>query len=75
MNFDSMTADEVKAYVESTDFDILEGQLSACSFACVKRTYEKYFGCKPVSTMSRSYVQSSFRLAVCQKHRFEVLLG
>lgn len=67
--FDAMSAEEVKEYINKMGdvgkYTLLKEQLIGCSFACVKRTYEKYFGYRPVSTMSRERVQTQFRLSLC----------
>ena len=74
-DLDRMTPAEVKAYVDSVDFSTLRLLLDNCSFACIKRTYEKYYGFLPVSTQARERVILQFQQTKRDRSRTAALLG
>lgn len=74
-DFDSMEPAAVVAYIDAVDFATLYPVLDACSFACIKRVYEKYYGHKPVSTEPRERVINAFNLTKVNRSRNAKLIG
>lgn len=60
MNFDAMSGEEIKKYADNVGVDSFIAELEKCSFACIKRVYEKFFGFRPVSTKKREKVIRDF---------------
>lgn len=72
---DAMNVEETKAYIDSIGPRDVDGLFEHCTFACIKRTYEKYFGFRLTSTKTRERAIFEFKEAKWDRHRAEVLLG
>lgn len=73
--WDAMSAEEVKAYIDSVDTEALDSIFEHCTFACIKRVYEKYYGFRLTSTKSRERAIFEFKETKWHQHRVDALLG
>lgn len=72
---DAMSPEQVRAYIDSVEFNDIDAIFEGCSFACIKRVYEKYYGFRLTSTKSRERAIFEFKETKRDKHRTELLLG
>lgn len=72
---DTMSAEEVKAYIDSVDANVIDRIFEHSSFACIKRVYEKYYGFRLTSTKPRERAIFEFKETKWHQHRTAVLLN
>lgn len=41
---DAMSPEQVRAYIDSVEADDIDAIFEGCSYACIKRVYEKCYG-------------------------------
>lgn len=71
---DAMSSEEIKAYIDSVEARDIEAIFAECSFACIKRVYEKYYGFRLTSTKNRERAIFEFKETKWHQHRTKVLL-
>lgn len=71
---DAMTAEEIKDFIDGLEAKQIDHVFDDCSFAAIKRAWEKYSGCRAVSTWSRQYTVFQFKEWKWQKRRTDLLL-
>lgn len=74
-DLDAMTAEEVKSYIDSVDVSEIDRIFEPCTFACIKRVYEKYYGFRLTSTKTRERAIFEFKETKWHQHRTGVLLN
>lgn len=72
---DAMSVEEVKTYIDGISPKDIDHVFTQCTFACIKRTYEKYFGFHLTSTKSRDRAIFEFKEAKWHRHRTDILLN
>lgn len=70
-----MSPEQVRSYIDSVEVNDIDAIFEGCSFACIKRVYEKYYGFHLTSTKNRERAIFEFKETKRDKHRTEVLLG
>ena len=71
---DVMSPEQVREYIDSVEVNDIDAIFEGCSFACIKRVYEKYYGFRLTSTKNRERAIFEFKETKWDKHRTEVLL-
>lgn len=72
---DAMTVEETKTFIDGLDISQIDQTFEGCSFASIKRAWEKYSGVRPVSTWSREYTIFQFKEWKWHKRRTDLLLN
>lgn len=72
---DAMTAEELMSFIDGIDVKQIDSVFNNCTFAAIKRAWEKYSGCRAVSTWSRKYTIFQFKESKWSQRRTDLLLG
>lgn len=72
---DNMTPEQLKTFIDGLEVKQIDQVFADCSFAAIKRAWEKYSGLCAVSSWSREHTIFQFKESKWNKRRTDLLLN